>query len=213
MKLKNVKSWKTTALGLILIIASVVSVFIKGIQWSDAVIGIGVGLVLIFSPDTILNKFGNFIKIAILIFMTSCVSHKKLAQLCAERFPVNDSTVILERVDTTFRYIPGDSIRVPFYVQGEVIYKDTICPPVKIANVLRVKEKVVYQENTAKVVNLENIISTLRADLKQSEKQANDLRSKNQELAKFKRQVNGFIIVLVLICIVITAIKTKSIWL
>jgi hypothetical protein len=213
MKLNNIKSWKTTVLGIILIIASIVSVFVKEVQWSDAVIGIGVGLVLLFSPDTILNKFGNFIKIAILIFMTSCVSHKKLAKLCSERFPISDSTVILERVDTTFRYIPGDSIRVPFYVQGEVIYKDTICPPVKVANVLRVKEKVVYQENTSKVANLENIISTLKADLNQSEKQVNDLKSKNKELEKLKRQVNGFVTLLVLLILIIIAIKTKSLWL
>jgi hypothetical protein len=58
----NVKQWKTTALGVVLIIASIASVFIKGIQWSDAVFGIGAGLVLIFSPDTILTKFGNFVK-------------------------------------------------------------------------------------------------------------------------------------------------------
>jgi hypothetical protein len=62
MKIQNIKQWKTTALGLILIIASIVSVFVKGIQWSDAVFGIGAGLVLIFSPDTILSKFGNFVK-------------------------------------------------------------------------------------------------------------------------------------------------------
>jgi hypothetical protein len=62
MKIQNIKQWKTTALGLILIIASIVSVFVKGIQWSDAVFGIGAGLVLIFSPDAILSKFGNFIK-------------------------------------------------------------------------------------------------------------------------------------------------------
>jgi len=59
---RNVKQWKTTTLGLIIIIASIASVFIKEIQWSDAVFGIGAGLVLIFSPDTILTKFGNFVK-------------------------------------------------------------------------------------------------------------------------------------------------------
>jgi hypothetical protein len=59
---RNVKQWKTTTLGVIIIIASIASVFIKEIQWSDAVFGIGAGLVLIFSPDTILTKFGNFVK-------------------------------------------------------------------------------------------------------------------------------------------------------
>jgi membrane associated rhomboid family serine protease len=59
---KNVKQWKTTALGIILIVASIASVFIKSVSWSDAVFGIGIGLVLIFSPDSILSKFGDFVK-------------------------------------------------------------------------------------------------------------------------------------------------------
>jgi membrane associated rhomboid family serine protease len=58
----NVKQWKTTTLGLVLILASIASVFAKGVQWSDAVFGIGAGLVLIFSPDTILTKFDKFVK-------------------------------------------------------------------------------------------------------------------------------------------------------
>lgn len=59
---KNVKQWKTTALGIILIVASIASVFIKSVSWSDAVFGIGIGLVLILSPDSILSKFGDFVK-------------------------------------------------------------------------------------------------------------------------------------------------------
>jgi membrane associated rhomboid family serine protease len=58
----NIKQWKTTALGLVLILASIASVFVKSVSWSDAVIGIGAGLVLIFSPDTILTKFDKFVK-------------------------------------------------------------------------------------------------------------------------------------------------------
>ena len=58
----NIKQWKTTALGLVLILASIASVFAKGVQWSDAVFGIGAGLVLIFSPDSILTKFDKFVK-------------------------------------------------------------------------------------------------------------------------------------------------------
>lgn len=58
----NIKQWKTTTLGLVLIIASIASVFVKSVSWSDAVFGIGAGLVLIFSPDTILTKFDKFVK-------------------------------------------------------------------------------------------------------------------------------------------------------
>jgi O-antigen ligase len=62
MKFKNLKAWKTTALGVILIVASILSVFVKSVSWSDASFGIGIGLVLIFSPDTILSRFEKFVK-------------------------------------------------------------------------------------------------------------------------------------------------------
>jgi hypothetical protein len=58
----NFTQWKTTTLGLIIIIACIVSVFIKEVQWSDASFGIAVGLVLIFSPDTIITNLKKFIK-------------------------------------------------------------------------------------------------------------------------------------------------------
>ena len=62
MKFKNLKAWKTTALGIILIVASILSVFVKSVSWSDASFGIGIGLVLIFSPDSILSRFEKFVK-------------------------------------------------------------------------------------------------------------------------------------------------------
>ena len=62
MKINNIKQWKTTAIGFILIGASIASVFVKNVSWSDAAFGIGIGLVLIFSPDTILNRFEKFVK-------------------------------------------------------------------------------------------------------------------------------------------------------
>jgi hypothetical protein len=62
MKIKNYKEWKTTLLGMIIIVASITSVFIKEIQWSDASFGIAIGLVLIFSPDTIITNLKRFMK-------------------------------------------------------------------------------------------------------------------------------------------------------
>ena len=60
--INNVKQWETTTLGIVIILASIASVFVKEVLWADAVYGIGAGLVLVFSPDTILSKFGNFVK-------------------------------------------------------------------------------------------------------------------------------------------------------
>lgn len=62
MKLNNFKQWKTTTLGMIIIVASITSVFVKEIQWSDASFGIAVGLVLVFSPDTIITSLKKFMK-------------------------------------------------------------------------------------------------------------------------------------------------------
>lgn len=62
MKLNNFKQWKTTTLGLIIMMCSIASVFVKEVQWSDASFGIAVGLVLIFSPDSIITNLKKFIK-------------------------------------------------------------------------------------------------------------------------------------------------------
>ena len=62
MKVNNFTQWKTTTLGLIIIMCSIASVFVKEIQWSDASFGIAVGLVLIFSPDTIITNLKKFMK-------------------------------------------------------------------------------------------------------------------------------------------------------
>lgn len=62
MKVANIKQWKTTTIGLLIIIASIVSVFLKSVTWADASFGIGIGVVLMFSPDAILSKFDKFVK-------------------------------------------------------------------------------------------------------------------------------------------------------
>jgi hypothetical protein len=154
MNFKNWKHWKTSLLGSIIIIAAIVSVFINT-NWTDAIVGISAGLMLIFAPDTILDKIKTLIKILFVMFaLQSCMSNKKLAQKCADKFPIKDSTVIVERVDTTYITIKGDTIRVPFKSGDSIIYKLVQCPPKKLAQVVKYKEKVVYQENTAKVAVL-----------------------------------------------------------
>lgn len=60
--MKNVKQWKTTLIGIVLIGASISSVFIKSVSWADATFGVGIGLILLFSPDSILGKLDKFVK-------------------------------------------------------------------------------------------------------------------------------------------------------
>jgi hypothetical protein len=212
MKLNYYKQWKTTSLGLIIIAASITSVFVKEIQWSDAIIGIAVGLMLVFSPDTILDKINNLIKVLIVFAFTSCMSEKKLAQVCAEKYPVKDSTIIIEKVDTTYAYIKGDSIKVPFYLKGEVVYKDTICPPVKVAQVTKYKEKIVYQENTAKLSIKDNIIQTLNVSVHEHLKTIDELKKSNESLIKFRNIVLGIMFVIVLATFIVAFIQAKRLW-
>jgi hypothetical protein len=57
--MKNVKAWKTTLVGLILIGGGLASVYMGKADWSGAIIIIGLGIGLIFSPDTVINKLTN----------------------------------------------------------------------------------------------------------------------------------------------------------
>jgi hypothetical protein len=60
MKKNLIKSWKTTLIGFIIIIASIISVFkIPSINWADASIPLTIGIALLFSPDTALNKISS----------------------------------------------------------------------------------------------------------------------------------------------------------
>lgn len=61
MRFSNWKHWKTSVLGTIIILAAIGSVFYQS-NWQDAIIGIAAGLMLIFAPDTILDKIKSLIK-------------------------------------------------------------------------------------------------------------------------------------------------------
>jgi hypothetical protein len=56
--LKNItKGWRTSVIGLVIIIAALVSVFTKeSVTWVDAVVAISVGIGLLFAPDDAVKK-------------------------------------------------------------------------------------------------------------------------------------------------------------
>lgn len=54
--MKNIKAWKTTLVGLILIGGGLASVYFEKADWSGAIIVIGLGIGLIFSPDSVIDK-------------------------------------------------------------------------------------------------------------------------------------------------------------
>jgi hypothetical protein len=211
MKLKNYKAWKTTALGMTIIVASMASVFVKeSLTWSDAAIGIAIGLMLVFSPDTILDKIMKLLKVLILVFLTSCMSQKKLAKVCADKFPVKDSTIIIEKIDTTYEYVKGDSIRVQMVVHDSVLIKDTICPPVKIPKVTRYKEKIVYQENTAKVFVCESELKKVTQKCTKLEHDNAQLVAENKKYKKIGLYaLFGLLVIVALIVLKVVRSATR----
>jgi hypothetical protein len=54
---KNVtKGWKSSLIGVAIIIAALVSVFAKDVSWVDATVAISVGIGLLFAPDDAIKK-------------------------------------------------------------------------------------------------------------------------------------------------------------
>lgn len=193
MNFKNWKHWKTSLLGSIIIVAAIVSVFINT-NWTDAIVGISAGLMLIFAPDTILDKIKTLIKILFVMFaLQSCMSSKKLAQKCADKFPIKDSTVIVERVDTTYVVVKGDTIRVPFKSGDSIVYKLVQCPPKKVAQVVKYKEKVVYQENTAKITILNILNDSLKVKNALSKEKIAELQEKKDKAVEKNWYLIGII--------------------
>ena len=61
MKVSNLKEWKTTTIGIIILIASILSIFFAGLNWTEAGIGIAIGTLFLFAPDTIIETLTKFI--------------------------------------------------------------------------------------------------------------------------------------------------------
>ena len=139
----------------------------------------------------------------ICLLFVSCVSEKKIAKICAEKYPIKDSTIIIEKIDTTYEYIKGDSIKVPFYLKGEVIYKDTICPPVKFPKITKSKEKIVYQENTAKSALFEFQMK----DMSQKLAKANDDNKKLEDKVRSRTKQRNILFIILGLIILIQIIK------
>lgn len=109
----------------------------------------------------------------ILVLITSamsCVSEKKLAKLCAEKYPPRDSTVVRDRIITDTINVPGDTIKVdcpPVFIKdtttGAIIKvpvtKKAPCPPKQILYKTVVRDSLIYRENTALVQHQKNIIA------------------------------------------------------
>ena len=50
------KGWRTSLIGTVIIIAALVSVFVKDVSWVDAAVAISLGVGLLFAPDDAIKK-------------------------------------------------------------------------------------------------------------------------------------------------------------
>ena len=127
------------------------------------------------------------------LFLTGCLSERKLAETCAEKYPIKESVKEVVTVDTV--ELKPDTILM--------YLKDTIlavpCPPSK--TITLTKEVIKTQENTAKIeslkINHQKEMESLHKDYLQHEeahrkevdklkKQLNDVETKFQNVKKFK---------------------------
>ena len=76
-------------------------------------------------------------------FFIGCIPTHKLAEICAERYPVKEETKEVIIVDTI--YTKGDTIRVQFKDSVAVV----ICPPIQ--TITKTREVIKTIENTAKI--------------------------------------------------------------
>lgn len=89
------------------------------------------------------------------IFVCSCIPQKKLASICAEKFPSADSSVVIEKVDTAYLYKQGDSIFIEVPVHDTSYIKDSSSHKQILTVVTKTIHKTIYKENKAKIKVLE----------------------------------------------------------
>lgn len=127
------------------------------------------------------------------LILTGCLSEKKLAETCAEKFPIREQikeVLVIDTVQST-----PDTIMVHF--KDSIL--PVICPPSK--TITLTKEVIKTQENTAKIeslrINHQNELETLHKEYQNHEdqhikeveklkKQLNDVETKFQNVKKFK---------------------------
>jgi hypothetical protein len=80
------------------------------------------------------------------LFLTGCLSERKLAETCAEKFPIKEEIKEVLIIDTV-QALP-DTVVVHFKDSNFTF----VCPPVQ--TIIKTKEVVKTQENTAKIESL-----------------------------------------------------------
>lgn len=114
------------------------------------------------------NVANSSLIIVLILTLVSCISEKKLAKVCANKFPVRDSVIVKERILIDTINIKGDTVTAecpPLVardtITGEIIkvpvYRKVPCPDKQFIYKTIVKDSLIFKENTAKV-SYQNIL-------------------------------------------------------
>lgn len=95
----------------------------------------------------------NIILYTLIVLLTSCISTNKLSQLCSDKFIIKDSIIYIDRYDTIFEIIPNDTI-IDLITRTDTINQYFERKRIKYIN--KVKDKIVYRENTGLVFQLKS---------------------------------------------------------
>ena len=132
--------------------------------------------------------------ILIIVSLTGCLSQKKLAQKCADRFPIKEEIREVIIIDTIQN--AGDTIVVHFKDSSLPV----ICPPNK--TITKTKEVKITQENYAKthllkqehqkeidqlIADCDKQIKSLNAEREKHIKEIDKLNKKLDSVKKFKK--------------------------
>jgi hypothetical protein len=113
------------------------------------------------------------------LFLTGCLSERKLAETCAEKFPVKEEIKEVLIIDTV-QSLP-DTVVVHFKDSNFTF----VCPPVQ--TIIKTKEVIKRQENTAKIESLK------KAHQKEMETYIKDFEmheeKHNKEIEKLKKDL------------------------
>ena len=111
----RVSSWKTTAIGFILMTVAIVSVFTHGVSWSEAIAPITIGLGFVMSKDSWID---SVIKMIILGLFVSCSPVKQVLK-DQKKFDIIAKEVIKRN------YCKADTVKI-YKTKDSVVYKDSI---------------------------------------------------------------------------------------
>lgn len=123
----------------------------------------------------------SFILLSFSMMALGCMSEKKLAKKCMERFPPTNETEVRIREITDTLEVPGEVVYVNCDSVIEWLDNPIVkvpCPPTKVITKTIVKDSIVRVENTAKSYLLTTENNELKAQVISKDKEIESMTDK-----------------------------------